>query len=60
MRERCFVKKNSNPPLCGVHSVKLVRDEVYIDDHAPHLGRVIVQRCPISRAVVRDAPVDSN
>jgi hypothetical protein len=59
MRQRCFVKENSNPPICGVHGVKLVRDQVLIDANAPGLRPVSCQACPVSR-IVLDDPVNSN
>jgi len=54
MPERCFIRKGSYPPLCGVHNVALLRDEVPIDAEAPHLGRIQCFLCPVTRMVLRD------
>jgi hypothetical protein len=54
MAEQCFRKKDSNPPVCGVHTVVLQRNRVLIDSHAPQLGHVTCDLCPISRSVVRE------
>lgn len=54
MAEHCFRKKDSNPPLCGVHNVLLVEGEASIDPLAPYLGSVTCLICPISRLVVLD------
>jgi hypothetical protein len=48
----CFVKKDSHPPVCGVHGFALVKEKIAIDEYAPHLGYVICHRCPVSNAVV--------
>jgi hypothetical protein len=58
MSERCFRKKDSNPPLCGVHNVCLVRSETPIDPLAPYLGRLTCLICPISEMVVLDSDGD--
>jgi hypothetical protein len=52
----CFRKKNSHPPVCGVHNVALVESKLPIDANAPHLGHVTGYVCPVSRQVVADAP----
>jgi hypothetical protein len=54
MAEHCFIKNGSDPPVCGVHNVALVRDEVPIDKHAPYLGRVACLICPVSGLVPKD------
>ena len=54
MAERCFRKKDSNPPLRGVHNVLLVEGEASIDPLAPYLGSVTCLICPISGLVVLD------
>ena len=52
MAESCFIKKDSNPPFCGVHNVALVQHQITIDSNAPSLGHVTCYRCPVSQAVV--------
>jgi hypothetical protein len=54
MTEQCFMKKDSNPPVCGVHNKTLQRIKVSIDSQAAWLGNVTCDLCPASRAVVRE------
>ena len=55
MTERCFKKKDSSPPSCGVHNVLLVFGETPIDPLAPYLGRISSLICPASEMVVQDS-----
>jgi hypothetical protein len=55
MAQRCFTEKDSNPPICGLHKVRLVEGNTPIDPLAPYLGRVASLMCPISKLVVRDS-----
>jgi hypothetical protein len=55
MAQGCFRKKDSDPPVCGVHNVRLIQDETPLDPLAPHLGKVTCLRCPVSRFVVLDS-----
>jgi len=55
MTEQCFRKKESNPPVCGVHHVPLVQSHVSIDMNSPGLGQITCLRCPVSRSVALDA-----
>lgn len=50
----CFQKLDSNPPLCGVHNVALVQDQIPIDANAPTLGRISCLVCAVSRNVVQE------
>jgi len=54
MPEQCFRKKDSYPPVCGVHKVVVVQKQIAIDANAPSLGRVTCLICPVSRVVVRE------
>ena len=58
MPPRCFKAKGTNPPVCGVHNVRLVQSETPIDPLAPHLGRIASLICPVSRFVVLDSDGD--
>jgi hypothetical protein len=58
MTASCFIKKDSNPPVCGVHNVALVQYQLTIDSNAPNLGHVTCYRCPISQAVALDMKKD--
>ena len=57
MGPRCFRKKESNPPACGLHNVALEERVVAIDENAPYLGRVTCFVCPVSDAVLGDTDV---
>jgi len=54
MVEQCFSKRDSNPPVCGVHRVVVVQKQVSIDQNAPWLGRISCNMCPVIKAVVRE------
>jgi hypothetical protein len=56
MAEQCFKNVDPNSPICGVHYVPLVYEQVPIDQFDPNIGKVICFRCPISRDVVQDGP----
>ena len=58
MAETCYIKKNSNPPVCGVHNVALVQHQIRIDANAPDLGRITCFRCSASQAVVSEVKKD--
>jgi hypothetical protein len=58
MARTCFRKKDSNPPVCGVHSAVLVQKQISIDSNAPGLGHITCYICPVSQAVVQE--VDSS
>jgi hypothetical protein len=53
--ERCFKKKDSDPPLCGIHHVPLIESETTIDVLAPFLGSINCLTCPVSHMVVLDS-----
>jgi hypothetical protein len=57
MAPRCFRKKESNPPACGLHNVTLEHRVIAIDENVPLLGRVICFVCPVSGSVLGDAEV---
>ena len=52
MTGSCFKKKDTSPPVCGVHNVTVSEHRISIDSNAPGLGQVICFLCPVSRAVV--------
>jgi hypothetical protein len=54
MAVQCFAKKNSNPPICGVHNVPLVQlNSENIETFL--IGVFTYFICPVSRRVV-DTP----
>jgi len=54
MTEPCFRKKESNPPMCGVHEAILLHKMVSIDSNHSELGMIACLICPASHAVVRE------
>jgi hypothetical protein len=48
----CFEKGDSDRPVCGVHNVPLIQDQVAIDANAPWLGSIACSLCPVTRVVV--------
>ena len=54
MAERCFKKKGSDPPVCGVHKGRLIESRVPIDANAPYLEEITCLMCPVSKGVTLD------
>jgi hypothetical protein len=54
MNVSCFLKMDSNLPVCGVHKKVLVPRQIAVDPNAPGLGRIPCHICPVSRFVVRE------
>jgi hypothetical protein len=54
MDERCFKKKDSNPPVCGVHNVQLIQKQVHEDLSVSGLGIFSFLLCPKSGEVIPD------
>jgi|HubBroStandDraft_5_1064220.scaffolds.fasta_scaffold679191_1 hypothetical protein len=55
MRTPCFIKKGTNPPVCGVHGVLLVRHESLETLVVARFGDFIFLKCPMSGQVVDEA-----
>ena len=51
MTVSCFRKQLSDPPMCGIHDVRLILSKVPIDRNAPGLGEITCFRCPVTQAV---------
>jgi hypothetical protein len=54
MAKGCFIKKGSNPPVCGVHNVRLIEHLSVENRVLSKLGDFVFLVCPISGAVVDD------
>jgi hypothetical protein len=50
----CFQKLGSNQPVCGIHNVALVENQIPIDALAPQLGRITCLVCAVSRNIVQE------
>jgi hypothetical protein len=50
----CFRKKDSNPPLCGVHNVPLVQHQSSEDFLSAKVRDFAFLVCPVSRAAVNE------
>jgi hypothetical protein len=55
MPEHCFKKKDSYPPVCGIHNVELRENEIQGETNPPGLGHITCYICPASRDIVLDA-----
>jgi len=55
MATRCFKKEGSNPPMCGIHNVPLVKATLPIDANSLHIGSVTCYVCPESHRVADEA-----
>jgi hypothetical protein len=52
MTEQCFKRKDSDPPVCGVHNVPLAPWDELSDISEPSGGLISYFRCPTSDALV--------
>lgn len=59
MTEPCSIKKDSNPPVCGVHNVRLIRKQLPDEMIASGYKRFTFLACPVSGAVLNDAATES-
>jgi hypothetical protein len=57
--ELCFIKKNSNPPACGVHDVRLKQHQSSEDFSTLKFGDFPFLMCPVSGQVI-DEPKKSD
>jgi hypothetical protein len=48
------VKKESDPPICGVHEVSVVQRQIPIDPDVPFLGVIPCYVCPVGHQVLAD------
>jgi hypothetical protein len=55
MAEPCFKKKDSDPPVCGVHDVLLLEHHSSEDSVLSKFGDFVFHVCPVSGYVVRDS-----
>ncbi len=54
MPTQCIMKKGSNPPVCGVHNVQLVRKELPAEMIAAGYRGFTFLVCPVSGTVLND------
>jgi hypothetical protein len=59
MAEPCFIKRDSNQRVCGVHDVPLDEHRSSEDLGTAGLGTFTFFVCPVSGSVARDTPVHS-
>ena len=52
MTSRCFRKKGSDPPVCGVHGVPLVQRQSSEYSVSSRVGDFVFLVCPVSGQVV--------
>ena len=50
----CFVKMDTNPPICGVHKTRIVLRTFPIDEFSAHPKSITCYVCPISEEVLSD------
>jgi hypothetical protein len=54
MPEPCFIKKDSAPPVCGIHDVRLIK-KLIPDELIASLHKEITYLvCPVSRSAIND------
>jgi hypothetical protein len=59
MANQCFRKKDSNPPVCGVHDVPLKQKQLPNDMIAAGFKPFTFLVCPVSRAVLNEEATKS-
>lgn len=59
MTKPCITKKSSDPPVCEVHNVKLVRTEPSVEMIAAGYQGFTFLVCPVSGTVLNDDEEDS-
>jgi hypothetical protein len=59
MKDRCFKKKGSNPPVCGVHNVPLLRKQLPVELIAAGFEAFTFVVCPVSGEVLDDEATHS-
>jgi hypothetical protein len=57
MSEPCFKKKDSNPPVCGVHNVRLVQKQLSAEMAATGYKAFTYLACPVSGQVLDDESI---
>jgi hypothetical protein len=55
MPTKCFIKRDSEPPVCGVHNVKLVEHQTSREGLAGGVGNFTFLARPVSGQVFDDA-----
>ena len=59
MVKPCFIKKDSNPPVCGVHNVPLKPRESSREVATSRFGDFAFFACPVTGQVVNDGLQDA-
>jgi hypothetical protein len=59
MASPCFVEKDSNPPLCGLHHVRLEKKLLPDELIASGLRAFTYLVCPVSGEILDDAETQS-
>ncbi len=54
MPSHCYQKAGSDPPVCGLHNVRLVSSKIEVDVNHPGLIIIDCYRCPKSGMVVKE------
>jgi hypothetical protein len=54
MAKQCFKKKDSNPPTCGLHNVRLLRKRLPNELIAAGFKPFTFLVCPVSGEVLND------
>jgi len=59
MAEQCFKKKDSNPPVCGIHNVPLVQKQLPDEVLGGGYKSFAFLVCPMSGTVLNDPATQS-
>jgi hypothetical protein len=60
MPTECFAKKGSDPPVCGIHKVRLEPHQSSEAWSTAKYGDFKFLKCPVSGQVIDDPPAQKN
>lgn len=60
MADQCFVKKDSDPPVCGVHNVRLVEHQTLREGIVRGVGNFTFLDCSRSDQAVDESAVQNS
>jgi hypothetical protein len=53
MTQMCFEESGSDPPVCGLHNVRLAKRHTSNEQTGPEIGSFSFLACPMSGQVVK-------
>jgi hypothetical protein len=60
MVDQCYIKGKSNPPVCGVHNVRIVKKQASHEQLPGGVGNFTFLACPMSNQAVEESDTRSS